>query len=102
MPTARMGWRNCLCPLLESIVFPTGACVVGDVLSHGPPLDRVGMEPGIGRVGSIVGPVTAGWFIAHQWSTRAIFLALAIPAFISMVFVFFLRWTKIEVHGERL
>jgi len=46
--------------------------------------------------------VTAGWFIAHQWSTRAIFLALAIPAFISMVFVFFLRWTKIEVHGERL
>jgi len=29
MPTARMGWRNCLCPLLVSIVFPTGACVVG-------------------------------------------------------------------------
>ena len=61
----------------------------------------LGWSLGAGRVGSIVGPVTAGWFIAQQWSSDAIFLALAVPAFVSTLFVFLLRWTKIETAGQQ-
>jgi AAHS family 4-hydroxybenzoate transporter-like MFS transporter len=92
--------------LLVSIVFVAGACVVGaqpsvNALSATfyPTYLRstgLGWSLGVGRVGSIVGPVTGGWLIAQHWSTHAIFLALALPAFVSTLFVFFLRWTKVE------
>ena len=70
-------------------------CVVGDVLSDVPRSTGLGWGLGIGRAGAIVGPVVAGWFIALQWSTHAIFLALAVPALISTVFVFALRRTMV-------
>jgi hypothetical protein len=38
--------------------------------------------------------------IAQHWSTHVIFLALAIPAFVSTLFMFLLRWTKIERAGQ--
>jgi AAHS family 4-hydroxybenzoate transporter-like MFS transporter len=60
----------------------------------------LGWSLGVRRIGSIVGPVTAGWFIAQRWSTHAIFLALAVPAFVSALFVFSLRWTEIETAGQ--
>jgi AAHS family 4-hydroxybenzoate transporter-like MFS transporter len=92
--------------LLVFIVFVAGACVVGGQpsvnalsVSFYPTYLRstgLGWSLGVGRVGSIVGPITAGWFIAQQWSTHAIFLALAAPALASMLFVFLLGWTKIE------
>jgi hypothetical protein len=73
---------------------------LGNVLSEIPALDGLGWSPGVGRIESIVGPVTAGWFIAQQWSTQPIFLALAVPAFVSARFVFSLRWTEIETAGQ--
>jgi AAHS family 4-hydroxybenzoate transporter-like MFS transporter len=96
--------------LLVSIVFVAGACVVGGQPSVNalsatfyPTYLRstgLGWSLGVGRVGSIVGPVTAGWFIGQQWSTHAIFLALAVPASLSMLFVFLLRWTNIETASR--
>ena len=40
----------------------------------------------------IVGPVLAGWLIGLKWSTEAIFYAAAIPAIISAIGMFSLRW----------
>jgi len=86
--------------LLVTIVFIAGACVVGaqpsvNALSatYYPTYLRatgLGWGLGIGRAGSIVGPVVTGWFIALQWTTQSIFLALAIPALTSMIFVLLL------------
>jgi AAHS family 4-hydroxybenzoate transporter-like MFS transporter len=107
---ALIGQPGLSLPLLVSVVFVAGACVVGGQPSLNalsatfyPTYLRstgLGWSLGVGRIGSIVGPVTAGWFIAQQWSTHAIFLALAVPAFVSMLFVFLLRWTTIEAAGR--
>lgn len=43
----------------------------------------VGWALGIGRIGSIVGPVIGGWLLAQQTATRQIFWAAAIPAVIA-------------------
>jgi AAHS family 4-hydroxybenzoate transporter-like MFS transporter len=87
--------------LLVAVVFVAGACVVGSQPSvnalsatYYPTYLRstgLGWGLGIGRAGSIVGPVVTGWFLALQWTTHSIFLALAIPALLSMLFVLMLR-----------
>jgi AAHS family 4-hydroxybenzoate transporter-like MFS transporter len=51
----------------------------------------VGWALGIGRAGSIVGPVLAGQFMALKWTTQDIFLALGIPALISTMAMLGLR-----------
>ena len=87
---------------LLAIVFVAGACVMGAQAninamsgSFYPTSLRatgLGWGMGIGRAGAIVGPVVAGAFIALQWSTDQIFLALALPAVISMAAMAALRW----------
>jgi AAHS family 4-hydroxybenzoate transporter-like MFS transporter len=87
---------------LLAIVFVAGACVMGAQAninamsgSFYPTSLRatgLGWGMGIGRAGAIVGPVVAGAFIALQWSTSVIFLALALPAVISMAAMAALRW----------
>ncbi|HEY3044732.1 MAG TPA: MFS transporter [Vicinamibacterales bacterium] len=87
--------------LLFVLVFIAGWCVVGgqpginalagtfyptSLRSTG-----VGWGLGIGRAGAIVGPVVGGEFLRRQWSTRDIFLAAAVPAFISTVALLGLR-----------
>jgi len=47
----------------------------------------VGWALGVGRVGSIVGPVIGGLMLELQWTPREIFLAGVLPAFISAVTV---------------
>jgi AAHS family 4-hydroxybenzoate transporter-like MFS transporter len=48
----------------------------------------VGWALGIGRIGSIVGPVVGGLFIALGWSTDRIFVAAAVPAALAALAVF--------------
>jgi AAHS family 4-hydroxybenzoate transporter-like MFS transporter len=87
--------------LLFVLVFIAGWCVVGgqpginalagtfyptSLRSTG-----VGWGLGIGRAGAIVGPVVGGEFLRRQWSTRDIFRAAAVPAFISTVALLGLR-----------
>jgi AAHS family 4-hydroxybenzoate transporter-like MFS transporter len=50
----------------------------------------VGWALGIGRIGSVVGPVVGGLFIGLGWSTPSIFLATAAPAVLAAVCVFLL------------
>ncbi len=88
--------------LLFVVVFIAGWCVVGsqpglNALSgaYYPTAVRstgVGAGLGIGRIGAIVGPVIGGQFMAAHWATRDMFLAAAIPAAISAIAMFTLRW----------
>ncbi len=43
----------------------------------------VGWSLGVGRIGSIVGPVVGGLLISMQWGERELFTAAAVPAAIS-------------------
>jgi len=75
-------------------VFVSGACVVGAqpilnalAATYYPTYLRstgLGWSLGIGRAGSIVGPVLAGELLALHWSTRNIVLTLAVPMLINL------------------
>ena len=52
----------------------------------------VGAGLGVGRIGAIVGPMIGGAFMAAHWTTRDMFLAAAVPAGISAVAMFLLRF----------
>ena len=88
--------------LLFMIVFSAGFCVVGGqgavnalAATYYPTHLRstgVGSGLGIGRIGGIVGPLFAGGLIGAGWAPREIFYAAAIPAAISAVTMFSLRW----------
>jgi MFS transporter, AAHS family, 4-hydroxybenzoate transporter len=88
--------------LLYGIVFVAGWCVVGsqpglNALSgaYYPTYIRstgVGAGLGVGRIGAIVGPAIGGMFMAAHWSTRDMFVAASVPAAISAVAMFSLRF----------
>lgn len=48
----------------------------------------VGWALGIGRIGSIIGPLIGGTMIAWLWTTESIFLISAIPALVSAIAVY--------------
>jgi MFS transporter, AAHS family, 4-hydroxybenzoate transporter len=84
------------------VVFIAGWCVVGSqpglnalAASYYPTYIRstgVGAGLGVGRMGAIVGPLIGGYFISMEWTTREIFMAAALPALISAIVMFGLRW----------
>ncbi|WP_341318370.1 MFS transporter [Paraburkholderia sp. IMGN_8] len=45
----------------------------------------IGWSLGVGRVGSVVGPVLGGALMHLQWSSASLFVAAAVPAAISML-----------------
>ena len=74
-------------------VFAAGFCVIGGQTCSNslaaesyPTLLRstgVGWALGIGRIGSIVGPVLGGLLLSFDWGMRRVFLAAAAPALIA-------------------
>lgn len=98
--------------LLFVVVFTAGWCVVGGqpgvnalAATFYPTYLRstgIGWGLGIGRTGAIVGPYMGGEFMRLQWPAHEIFLAAAVPALISTLVMFSLRWAiKPQVaHGE--
>ena len=54
----------------------------------------VGWALGIGRIGSIVGPVLGGVMLSLEWSPRQIFLAGAVPALCSALAVMVSGWVR--------
>ncbi|MEX3920832.1 MFS transporter [Paraburkholderia sp. BR10872] len=44
----------------------------------------IGWSLGVGRIGSVVGPVLGGALLHLQWSSSALFLAAAVPACVSL------------------
>jgi AAHS family 4-hydroxybenzoate transporter-like MFS transporter len=86
---------------LMLVIALTGFCVLGTqfginalAASYYPTSIRstgVGWALGIGRIGSIVGPVVGGIVLALDWSIGAIFLIAAIPAVVAAAGVLVLR-----------
>jgi AAHS family 4-hydroxybenzoate transporter-like MFS transporter len=54
----------------------------------------VGWALGVGRVGTIVAPLIGGAMIELQWTPREIFLAGALPAFVSAATVILSGWLQ--------
>lgn len=61
----------------------------------------VGSGLGIGRIGSIVGPLVGGVLLSHHWTAAQLFIAAAVPAMISAVIMFTLKWV-IRPSAERV
>ena len=85
-------------PLAMLTVFLAGIFVIGSqfcmnalAASYYPTSIRstgVGWALGIGRIGSVVGPVVGGLIIALGWTTPQLFLTAAAPALLAAVCVF--------------
>lgn len=92
---AMIGQPGIALPLLFTVTVITGFCIMGGqpavnalAATYYPTTLRstgVGWSLGIGRFGSIVGPVLGGALIQMQWTNASIFIAMAIPAVISAV-----------------
>jgi AAHS family 4-hydroxybenzoate transporter-like MFS transporter len=54
----------------------------------------VGWALGIGRIGSIVGPVLGGMMLAANWDRQSLFIAAAIPAFVAAASALLLGLTR--------
>jgi AAHS family 4-hydroxybenzoate transporter-like MFS transporter len=88
-------------PLVISMAFFLGFLVVGaqaglNVLAAKfyPTFIRstgVGWALGIGRIGSIVGPLLAGMLLAAKWEPWQVLLAGAIPAFCALASIIMSR-----------
>ena len=52
----------------------------------------VGWALGMGRIGSIVGPLLAGMLLSRQWQPWQVLLAGAVPAFLALISILFGRW----------
>ncbi len=86
--------------LVSIAIFAAGFCVVGgqiaaNALAAGfyPTSVRasgVGWALGVGRVGSIIGPLVGGMLLANKWSTASVFMAAAAAALCAALAAFFL------------
>ncbi|CAN7234681.1 MFS transporter [Trinickia sp. LjRoot230] len=91
-------------PWLVVVVFAAGFCVVGGqpavnaLAGHYYPTalrsTGIGWSLGIGRVGSVIGPLVGGQLIALNWSNAALFHAAAVPVLLSTLFVVALAGMK--------
>jgi MFS transporter, AAHS family, 4-hydroxybenzoate transporter len=97
--------------LVSMAIFAAGFCVVGgqiaaNALTAGfyPTSVRatgVGWALGIGRIGSIVGPLVGGVLLAEKWSASAVFMAAAGAALCAAVAALFLnRLTRPGAAGQ--
>jgi AAHS family 4-hydroxybenzoate transporter-like MFS transporter len=94
---ALIGQPGLSLPVLYTIVFIAGWCVVGGQpglnalsSSYYPTYLRstgVGAGLGVGRLGAIVGPTLAAILVAQQWSPQQLLWAAAAPALISTLVV---------------
>ena len=99
---AMIGQPGLSLALLFLVVFLAGLGIVGsqsglnalaaslyptDLRSTG-----IGSGLGVGRMGSIVGPVVAGQLISAHWTTRSLFLAAAVPALTAALVMIAMHW----------
>ena len=80
-------------PLSALTIFAAGFCIVGGqtaanalAATYYPTSIRstgVGWALGVGRAGSIVGPLVGGALLAMQWGTEPLFLVAAVPALVA-------------------
>lgn len=88
--------------MLFAVIFMAGWCVVGGqpginslAAMYYPTYLRstgIGWGLGIGRIGAIVGPFFGGQLMALHWSNRELFYAAAVPALVSALVTYSLRY----------
>jgi AAHS family 4-hydroxybenzoate transporter-like MFS transporter len=97
--------------LVTAAIFAAGFCIVGgqiaaNALAAGfyPTSIRatgVGWALGIGRIGSIVGPLVGGMLLSLKWSAAEVFLAAAVAAFCAALAAFSLsRLASVGGSGD--
>lgn len=97
---------------LFAAIFVTGFCIVGGqpavnalAASYYPTTLRstgIGWGLGVGRIGSIIGPVLGGELLHMNWPNSSIFMAVAIPAFVSACMLWLMhRPTGAGVPAQR-
>lgn len=95
--TALIGVADISVGAIMATVFVTGFCIIGAqfgmnalAADYYPTAMRstgVGWALGIGRIGSVLGPVIGGLLLALDWPTSSLFLAAAMPALVSVTAV---------------
>jgi AAHS family 4-hydroxybenzoate transporter-like MFS transporter len=90
-------------PFAALAVFCAGFCIIGGQIAAnalaaefyptGARSTGIGWTLGIGRIGSIVGPLVGGALLALHWSTRSLFLVAAAPALCGALAAFALSRT---------
>ncbi len=88
-----VGFAGTSVAALTVTIFGAGFCVIGGQIGANalaaksyPTAIRatgIGWSLGIGRIGSILGPVIGGMLLMMQWDMRQLFLVGAIPVFIA-------------------
>lgn len=91
-------------------VFGAGFCIVGGQIGANafvggfyPTRIRstgVGWALGIGRVGSVIGPMLAGWLLAIKWSPAAVFFMAMIPATLAGIAMLMVGRMGLQVKAE--
>jgi AAHS family 4-hydroxybenzoate transporter-like MFS transporter len=104
---AAIGYSGHSTGLATLAIFCAGFCIVGGQIASNalaatyyPTSARstgIGWALGIGRAGSIVGPLVGGALIALAWGTQSLFLAAAVPALVAAFAAFLLN----RVAGRR-
>jgi AAHS family 4-hydroxybenzoate transporter-like MFS transporter len=97
---AAIGLTSHSANLVTAAIFAAGFCIVGGQIAtnaltatYYPTAIRstgVGWALGIGRVGSIVGPLIGGIMLANQVGAQSLFAVAAVPALVAAVAAFLL------------
>jgi AAHS family 4-hydroxybenzoate transporter-like MFS transporter len=95
-------------PWLLIVVFAGGFCVVGGqpavnaLAGHFYPTTLrstgIGWSLGVGRIGSVIGPLVGGQLIALNWSNESLFHAAAVPVLCSALLVIALAAATRQRH----
>ena len=98
---AAIGYSSHSIGLATLAIFCAGFCIVGGQIASNalaatfyPTAVRstgIGWALGIGRAGSIVGPLIGGALLALHWATESLFLAAAVPALVAALAAFVLH-----------
>jgi AAHS family 4-hydroxybenzoate transporter-like MFS transporter len=107
---AAIGMPGLSLTMLTVIVFIAGWCVVGGqpgvntlAATYYPTYLRttgIGWGLGVGRIGAIAGPMIGGLLLGLEWTTQQLFLAAAVPAVITTIAMFALRFVMKMPEGS--
>ncbi len=97
---AAIGFTSHSTNLVTVAIFAAGFCIVGGQIAtnaltatYYPTAIRstgIGWALGIGRIGSIVGPLIGGVMLAHEVGAQSLFAVAAVPALVAAVAAFLL------------
>ncbi len=75
--------------VLAAVFYPTYIRATG-----------IGWALGIGRFGSIVGPIVGGVLLQAQWGRSSLFMVAAVPAFVAAIAATVLSLTQGEITAK--